>query len=551
MARIIRTCKGALAAVAAAFLAFPGPADALVDDRLDVFIQAWIAKASDDNAAASDQYLKLLDKEPDNTSFSDGLWRSAIFAGDRPKAVRAARFIELNGGASEASLLLFADAIQRRDWADARSAIANLPDASNYGFLKPLLSAWLRNARGNAHGFAQQPATPLLQYYSVGQRAYFDMAAGDMKQARISVGAFASQDDEFARELRIRFAPALAAAGDRELARRIAKNLLPADILAQYTERPADKRLKKITASDGLSALYSRLAASLLEQAMAEEALALARTASWVAPHNDAAKMTLARVLDGLEYPQKSDQLLAEIAPRSAHYARAAITRIQSAMEGGRHGDAVKIAEDAARQRPAAEFDILRGQALQSGGRLAEAQAIFTTLLDTADEQRISPKRRAVYHLYLGMVLDEQGDWSAARENLERGMALDPQNPYLINYLAYTLLERREEIVASLEMLQRAHRLAPQSAAITDSLGWGYYLTGDYGNAVRYLEKAARSTDADVTIREHLGDAYWLAGRFVDARYAWRAAALVAEGDDASRIARKIDLGLEREAAAK
>lgn len=547
----IRICKSAFAGAAALALLSPIPADALVDERLDTFIQAWVARVSDDDAQAASKYAKLLDKDPDNRSFSDGLWQSALVAGDRKRALRAARTQELQGGASEASLLIYADAMARRDWKDARAAVAGISETSNYAFLRPLFEAWLRAEQGEAHRFPLQPKAQILRYYATGQRAYLDLALGDYDKARISAGAFADIDDEFARELRIRVAPVLAANGNVGLARKLTADLLPADILASHLQRPDPKRLRDITAADGLSALYNRLSRSLLQQEMPEQALATARAASWIAPHDHAVKMTLARILKELGHPQRGDAILAEIDVESPYFARSAVTRIQNRLRSDSPEGAVELAEKALSQRNVPELAILRGQAMEKAGRLEEAKQIFTALIDEAARQRVSPRRRAIYHLYLAMVQHKQGNWPAARKSLEKGKALNPQNPYIINYLAYSLLERREEVEVSLGMLQRAHRLAPESAAITDSLGWGYFLTGDYRNAVRYLEKAARKAGNDSTIYDHLGDAYWLAGRFVDARYAWNTAASTADDDKelAARLKAKIDGGLKPGAA--
>ena len=58
------------------------------------------------------------------------------------------------------------------------------------------------------------------------------------------------------------------------------------------------------------------------------------------------------------------------------------------------------------------------------------------------------------------------------------------------------------------------------------------------------LELAARGQPANATINEHLGDAYWSLGRRYEARYAWRAAAIVADAEDGPRIAAKIADGI-------
>ena len=75
-------------------------------------------------------------------------------------------------------------------------------------------------------------------------------------------------------------------------------------------------------------------------------------------------------------------------------------------------------------------------------------------------------------------------------------------------------------------------------------MGWAQYKSGNYAQAVTFLERAAKSSGNDVTINEHLGDAYWQAGRLRDARYAWRVASHAAEGDSAARLVDKIEIGL-------
>lgn len=545
MARITRICRFLGGPALAAALITPISASAFVDERLDSFVQAWVASASADDEAAAEQYLRLLKKDPDNAAFSNSLWQSAIRSGDREKALRAACILQLQGDQAEPALLLIGDAIQRGDWGGAQSAINAMSAGGPYEFLVPLMQAWLRAARGRAHGFPLQPKNQLLRFYSVDQRAYLNLALRDVEEAKISLGAFADIDTEYARNLRIRAAPALSALGEADLAGKLIKGLVPADIAARQISNVRPRRLSQVTVADGLSGLYSRLADGLIDQNLGDKALMLARFADWLAPHNDVAKLVLARALDDQSLGGKADAKLADVAAGSPYWARANIRRIQTNLRSGKDAAALTLARAVVAERKTPEMVILLGEAQQANGDLKSAENSFASLLKGAEDARITPSRRAIYHLYLATALDKQGRWGEARGLLEKGTALDPNNPYIINYLAYSLLERNEDVVSALEMLKRAHRLAPDSAAIADSLGWGYFLTGDYKRAVRFLEKAARSPLDDFVINEHLGDAYWLSGRFIDARYAWRTASLAADGDDELRLAKKIDLGLD------
>ena len=152
--------------------------------------------------------------------------------------------------------------------------------------------------------------------------------------------------------------------------------------------------------------------------------------------------------------------------------------------------------------------------------------------------------------LFEGSALEQGEHWDEARAVLEKAAKLAPNEPVILNYLGYAQIERRQNVDEALALLQRASALKPQDASITDSLGWAQYVTGNVGAAVPVLERAAAGAPDDPTVNEHLGDALWSAGRRYEARYAWNAAAIFAEGDVAERLAAKTREGLKPEYAA-
>lgn len=148
-----------------------------------------------------------------------------------------------------------------------------------------------------------------------------------------------------------------------------------------------------------------------------------------------------------------------------------------------------------------------------------------------------------VVYLQLGSALDRAGRWSKARPMLEKSVALAPDQPVALNYLGYGLLENGGDPATARKLLERASNLRPKDLSILDSLAWAYFQQGDVRRAVPLLELAAKGEPTNSTISEHLGDAYWQLGRRYEARYAWRAAAVVAEATDAERLAAKIANG--------
>ena len=106
-------------------------------------------------------------------------------------------------------------------------------------------------------------------------------------------------------------------------------------------------------------------------------------------------------------------------------------------------------------------------------------------------------------------------------------------------------VERGVDLPGAQALLERASTLKPDDPEITDSLGRAYYAEGQFTKALPLLEQAVRGDPGGMRANEHLGDTYWKLGRRIDARYAWRAAAVNAEPADVARLQAKLANGLD------
>jgi tetratricopeptide (TPR) repeat protein len=122
---------------------------------------------------------------------------------------------------------------------------------------------------------------------------------------------------------------------------------------------------------------------------------------------------------------------------------------------------------------------------------------------------------------YRGMVRERGKRWPQAERDFQRALELNPDQPYVLNYLGYTWIDKGLNLEEALEMVRKAVSLRPQDGDITDSLGWAYYRLGDYDQAVKYLERAVELRPEEPVIHDHLGDAYWKVGRKREARFQW------------------------------
>ena len=144
-----------------------------------------------------------------------------------------------------------------------------------------------------------------------------------------------------------------------------------------------------------------------------------------------------------------------------------------------------------------------------------------------------------------GVAEERANDWARAEADLKKALALQPNQPLVLNYLGYSWIDKGENLGDALGMIKHAVDLRPNDGYIVDSLGWAYFHLHDFDHATEYLERAIELLPEDPTINDHLGDAYWRSGRLAEARYQWRRALqFQPENDEIQGIETKLDHGL-------
>jgi len=111
--------------------------------------------------------------------------------------------------------------------------------------------------------------------------------------------------------------------------------------------------------------------------------------------------------------------------------------------------------------------------------------------------------------------------WKKSENDLIRSLNLVPEEPYVLNYLAYSWLERNINLEKSIEMLKIAFNKKREDPYIIDSLGWGMYLTGRYEEAEKFLRKAVQLMPLDPIVNDHYADILWKLNKNLQANYFW------------------------------
>ncbi len=339
-----------------------------------------------------------------------------------------------------------------------------------------------------------------------------------------------------------------------------------------------DEMHRRIEAGEKLNILPSKekekatffLARSLADLASSERSigakLMLARIATETDPSSQYAKILLSDALGEYQQHDEALQVSTLVDKESIYYRQsllqqAELLRKQAKLQQknpqlDKFQQAIDILKNMQAEK---EDEILAWWYAGSFYRVADEHENAVPFFDKAvklyrkkSKQFSQDKKNAYWRLFYerGVSLERNGMWTQAEKNFLEALELEPEQPMVMNYLAYSWLdlENNERYEQALEMLKKAVTLRQGSGAVVDSLGWAYYRLQDYQEALQALEKAIIFEPEDPTINDHLGDVYWKVGRLIEARYQW-ARVLDFESKDKEllkRVQQKLENGLPK-----
>ena len=120
-----------------------------------------------------------------------------------------------------------------------------------------------------------------------------------------------------------------------------------------------------------------------------------------------------------------------------------------------------------------------------------------------------------------GIAYERTNQWDKAEVDLLGSMESSPNDAYVINYLAYSWIEKGKNIEKALTMLRKANELRPNDGYIIDSLGWALFKLKRFKEAKNYLELAVQYMASDPVVNDHYADSLWMNNQSLQARYYW------------------------------
>ena len=225
-------------------------------------------------------------------------------------------------------------------------------------------------------------------------------------------------------------------------------------------------------------------------------------------------------------------------------FKNAEIGRANALFYQGEEENSIKVLKALAKNNPNdIELQTTLGNSLRRSERFLEASIIYNAAILLIEKKGL----KSWFEFYAKGICNERlGNWEVAEIDFRKALAMEPNQPSLLNYFGYSLVEKGIHLEEALELIRRAVRGQPNDGYITDSLGWALYRLGKYSEAVTHMERATELMPLDPIINDHLGDVYWAVERHTEAEFQWRRAlSFDPEEKDAERIYKKLDIGLD------
>jgi tetratricopeptide (TPR) repeat protein len=545
--------------VVSAVLATAHAAPATAQSVAGPYLAARAASMQSDFEQAAEFYARALARDRRNPALMESLLIAQVSLGRIDKAVPVAEVLEDSGTRSQvAELVLTADAILKGDF--ARFAALEIEDEGIGPLVDGLVKAWASMGAGEV-------SSALEGFDAVAGRAGLDgFALYHKALALASVGDFEGAEAIFAGDtsgtiLQTRRGVLARAQVLSQLERNEEAVTLIGDAFSGATDPEIEILLDALrngdsvpftfvrNVQDGMAEVFYSVAAALRTEANPEFTLLYAQVARVLRPDHVDALLLTAELLESLSQFDAAIAVYKEVPADDPAYHAAELGRSDALRRSGRDDAAIEVLEQLTRSHgdlPTVHSAL--GDALRASERFGEAIDAYNRAVALTEDRGGA----SWFLLYARAICYERTDqWALAEADFRAALELNPNQPQVLNYLGYSLVEMQIKLDEALEMIEQAVAASPDSGYIVDSLGWVLYRLGRYEEAVPHMERAVELLAVDPVVNDHLGDVYWAVGRYREAEFQWmRALSFVDQGEtsedaDPDRIRRKLEVGLD------
>lgn len=523
------------------------------------YLAARYASRHQDNEKASYFLSHTLNHDPYNTGLMGKVIRQYVLSGDIENAVKVAEnSSSLNEKNNLLHLLLFTNAVKKGESATAKIHLDAIDGFGLNAITKPFYEAWLSyQATGKVKEI--KPAIDLknsfydaLKHY---QQALIYDVAGDVKKASLYYEYATKRPEQDPYRVIVAAVDFYRRQGELDRARNLYKayqqesdgNLIAdtadADELMKELNAHGSQKLVS-TPAEGVAEVMLNVANLLAAEQVTPETMVYIRMALFLRPEFPEAELLMGNIMEEQNQFDEAIQAYDEIPPGTQMYRRGQIRKAFSLDSMGRTDEGLVLLESmASNYKKPSDIYMSIGDLFRRKENYAAATEAYGRAIDAIGNL----ERHHWPLLYArGICYEQAGNWPKAEEDFKAALKLEPDQPDVLNYLAYSWLTQNNNLPEAQRMLESAVAARPDDANIIDSLGWAAYLQGNYQESIEYLEQAVELMPHDPTVNDHYGDALWQLGRQTEARYQWERALYYKpkKQEDQARIEQKLKTGL-------
>jgi len=499
-----------------------------------------------------------LKRDPDNKETLASLYRMLMLSGQVEEALPVARKIAGSKVVEEGSefspeMLLAIDEAKQGQYEAADKRIGAIAKTGINGFLLPLFQAWLKLGENAVKTPVEAkdivPGAKVILPHVYLNAAFINDIAGFDDQAL-------KQYEASVKDPRVepfRAVEALANYYSRKGMKEKREHLV-SDYVAAHGEsflasellsEPEGVSPKPLVnnATEGLAELFYTVANIFHGIRAPADEVATLRLALYLRPDFPAAQFLLAGTYELAQDYREAIVAYKAINKDSPYYLRGRIRSTYDENEMGNKEKALSELDAMAAQMPGdvdallAKGDILRGQ-----DQYKEAIEAYSAALARVKELH---KEHWIIFFSRGACYESIKQWDKAELDMKKALELSPGEPDVLNFLGYSWLTMNHNVAEARKMIETAYDARPEDAHIIDSMGYAFYIAGDFPSAMEYFQQALERTPDDPTVNSHLGDTYWQMNRKTEARYQWqRALANNTDGDMEKELHAKLADGI-------
>jgi tetratricopeptide (TPR) repeat protein len=530
------------------------PAELAPENAAGSYLAARHAGAERDASAAAAYYMDVLKLDPKNPDLLGRTFLSVLTDGDIDQASKLAeRMLEVDHTDKISHLVIGIRELKLKHYGAAKQHFAQSVRGPVTDLTAAMLTAWAQDGAGDAHGAVD--AMDKLSgpdWYGIFKDLHAGLIldlSGDKKAAQKRYESAYKTDPTALRTVQA-YGRFLSRNGSKDDALKVyqdfAKVLPDHPLINEEMKQISDgQKLPPLVDSPqagAAEALYG-LGASIGRRGGEDLALIYLQLALYLQPSHAMALLSLGDLYEDLKKPDLAIKAYERV-PATSPLSRNAEIQMAVDLDAlDRTDEAKQRLEHVIAEHPKdTEAIIELGNIQRARKDFASCGDTYGKAIDTVPNPE---KSNWVMFYFRGICYERSHQWPLAEADMKKALDLFPEQPLVLNYLGYSWVDQGVHLDQGMDMIRRAVEQRPDDGYIVDSLGWAYFRTGNYDEAVKNLERAVELKPEDPTINDHLGDAYWRVGRTLEAHFQWsHAKDLKPEPEDLPKIEAKLKDGL-------